>query len=884
MPEAEDGRRFADLSANRELAFRRSPLLYVLTSLAAGIASAPIFSPLPLALVATISSFLLLSSAIALLRSRGGLSLLLSLSAIFFAAVGLERAREELRPASDVSRLLESGRVVAGEAVELIGLLARDPERSPHATYLYLELEEIGARRMRIAASGTARLSLYGKTLDALAGLRYGDRLRAIASLALPRGYLNPGCFDYDAHLKRNGISCIGSIKSGLLVERTGRGRGSRLISAGYALRRRLLDLTDRCFSNHPEGRAIAKALLLGDRSEMSREVEEQFKRTGLYHVLVVSGLHVAMIAYFCFLALRLTPLPRPLRAIIVISILILYSMAAGLRPPILRATLMVAAHLAGTVIWRESGLANSLSLAAVLLLAYNPGWLRDSGFQLSFGAVLAIALIAAPITSEFAAPLKMGFSSAFSPRPLLLEPTSVQRRARRIRFALEFLCEGMAARFGRSRSSPHLWRALLRPAGILLYHAAALFIVSCAVQLALHPLMALSFNRVSLSGIFFNLAIVPLASLLTLLLFMTLAASLFSSTIASFISWLAAELAGTMLATAALADSLQALNFRIPTPPLWLAIAAYAALLVAAASTDPLRRLALALNLFLLGIISLHPFPPQFRPGALTAVFLDVGHGDSIFLHFPQGSTMLIDGGGRWNPGRDEAGWFDIGEQAVSPFLWHRGVKRIDYLVLTHAHSDHAAGLLSIMSNHRIGRALAGRNPERKPEYLRLVTKAARLGIPLSIIGRGERFEIDDVEVEVLNPEPGPPPGEVSNNDSLVLRLQYGETVMLFTGDIEAEAERRLVADCLRLRADVLKVPHHGSATSSGLPFVACASPRHAIISAGPDSPFGHPAPSVIERYRQAGAAVYWTGIDGAIQIESDGRRLSVERIYKRR
>ena len=245
----------------------------------------------------------------------------------------------------------------------------------------------------------------------------------------------------------------------------------------------------------------------------------------------------------------------------------------------------------------------------------------------------------------------------------------------------------------------------------------------------------------------------------------------------------------------------------------------------------------------------------------------------------------MLVDGGGRrkYREGDDESESFEpdvrgIGETVVSEFLWHRGYQRIDYILATHADADHIQGLTDVAKNFRIGSAIFGRMPANDPDLAELAAVLKRRGIHAESITRGDELKFGDVVVEILYPAASVDLDAVSDNDnSIVLRLTYGDRSILLTGDIERKAERELTEGSTNLNADVIKVPHHGSRTSSTQEFVNAVEPKYAVISVGRSSPFGHPHAEVVERWKSRGANVMTTGTRGTITVSTDGNDLVV-------
>ena len=294
----------------------------------------------------------------------------------------------------------------------------------------------------------------------------------------------------------------------------------------------------------------------------------------------------------------------------------------------------------------------------------------------------------------------------------------------------------------------------------------------------------------------------------------------------------------------------------------------------------------AFAAMLLLVSIVVFHPFSAPRPDGRLHFDFLDVGQGDSALVTFPDGKTLLVDGGGRFSYAKgngDEGEPFEpdvrgIGEAVVSEFLWHRGYSRVDYALATHADADHIQGLTAVAKNFGLDSAVFGRTPMQDPDFAELAEVLRRRRIRAEIIARGDRLKFGDVTVEALYPITTDDPNAVSDNDhSLVLRIVYGNRAFLLTGDIERSAETALVTGGGTLSADLIKVAHHGSRTSSTQEFIDAVGAKYAVVSVGRSSPFGHPHPEVIERWKASGATVMTTGERGTISVSTDGRDLQV-------
>ncbi len=389
--------------------------------------------------------------------------------------------------------------------------------------------------------------------------------------------------------------------------------------------------------------------------------------------------------------------------------------------------------------------------------------------------------------------------------------------------------------------------------------------VISTVIQIGLALPMAEYFHRVSFTGLTANLLIGPLLEAVVPLGF----AAVFTNS-----HWLAA-LAGWLLHLSARIAAWHAAmepSWRVPDPPVWLAAALAVSLILLAAL--PRRRAvrfpagAIVLALFVL--LVWHPWPAQAQAGGLELTSIDVGQGDSLLLVFPEGARMLVDGGGLLQFGKPRKSNLDIGEDVVSPYLWTRGIKTLDVVVATHAHEDHIGGLPAILENFRPKELWVGANP---PELL--VKLAGKLGVRVLDRRVAPPFEFSGASIEIVSPPEDYSAVKLGNNDSLAFRVSFGARSFLLTGDMERPMEGRLLGEGLAVHADVLKVGHHGSKTSSIPPFLDAISPEVAIVSAGYENSFGHPHPDVIKRLEARHVAILRTDLDGLVTVSTDGKRL---------
>ncbi len=741
--------------------------------------------------------------------------------------------------------------------VLLSGCVVEPPVFSEDRTQFTLELER-GARM---------RVSLYPKEGQPMPALAYGQNVEFEARVRRTRNFLNPGSFDYAHYLARRDIYWTASAGTGTPLQILPGNCGSRFERAIFGLRGMALERLERMYDGRPYETGMMEAILIGESSKLQKVWTDDFRSTGTFHALVISGTHVAVLAAFFLFLLRLCLLPEPAAVLLTVLASWLYALVTGWQAPVIRSAAGLTLFMIGRHFYRERRILNLVAAIAIAFLVLDPEQLLEPSFQLSFLSVGFIAALAIPLLKRTSSPLARGLEDLKdSGRDPHLAPAAAQFRVE-MRLIVEAL---------------HLWLRLpvrlarwsiIIPAQFLFF-LFELMVTSAVVQVGLALPMAVYFHRVSFSGVSANAVVVPLMGLVVPIGF-----------VAVFTGWIwPARIASALLLPSRAVVEWHARwepNWRIPSPPLWLAVA-FAAALIAVALAQSFSKIwrvtATACVLVLLGGLIWHPFAPLVERGKLELTAIDVGQGDSLFAAFPDGSLMLMDGGGIPRLGKRPKSKLDIGEDVVSPYLWGRSIRRIDVLALSHAHEDHAGGVGALLQNFKVRELWTGLTPEC-PEWDALREHATRLGVKIVPLRRGTRFAYGGAQVEVLSPasdaHPGPAP---RNNDSLALRLRWGQHSFVLTGDIERQVEAEMLSENLVDRADVLKVAHHGSKTSSTEAFLDAARPTFALISAGFENSYGHPHPDILKRLAERHAAVFRTDEWGLVSIRSDGHRFRIE------
>ncbi|HEY7825842.1 MAG TPA: ComEC/Rec2 family competence protein [Candidatus Acidoferrales bacterium] len=874
------------------------PTLWIAAAFAAGIALASFKPEASFEIWIAAAAATIMAGGILLWRGRATEAWILALAgwlALGGVALGVERGS---LPADHVTRRIASGALDTSVALRWSGRLRDDPAVLPWGRQFVIDLSSVEVGGQTLKVSGGLRLNLYPEaktepTADeaSLADLQAGDEVEVLAKAKPPRNFMDPGAFDRRGYLARQKIDLVGTLRDSALLQITGR-PGPSILQRMAQARGRLLAQLDTLFAGQPQRAAVLRAMLLGDRSFVDSNVVTEFQETSAYHVLVLAGLHVGALALFLFWICR--RLRFPLWATSVVTLIALGAFVGVVqdRPPILRAALMAALYICARPLFRRVDLVNTVSLAALALLVWRPSSLTDSSFALSFVAAGVIAALAIPWIERSSEPYRQGLRHLGDvTRDGAYAPKVAQFRVE-MRWAAAWIAARMPARIAAHSSS-----LLSLPVRIAL-RLWEIILISFAIQWGMMPLLALDFHRVSLGGVLTNIPAVILTGIIVPLGFLVLGVSFVWMRLAMLLARALGLLAGGLLATVAWFAAWPRISYRIPGPPVWLLFAFFAAFicLAAAARAAAARRMhhttrrlvaarlrpmewISALGLAALTIVvASYPFAPRYEHGKLEVDVLDVGQGDSIFTAFPSGRTMLIDGGGLAGSEvfHGQRSGPDVGEEVVSPFLWSRGLKRLDVVALSHAHHDHLDGLHAVIRNFRVGELWVGRD-EETPAFRQLLAEARARGVKIVHRTSGETFDWDGVRGGILWPPDSATEAEASNDDSLVMRLADANVRFLLPGDIQKKVEESLAEAHAPLAADFLKAPHHGSKTSSTPDFLAAVSPRVAVASVGEDNPFGHPAASTVERYEQAGIRLLRTDRDGEVTGITDGSTLEI-------
>lgn len=754
---------------------------------------------------------------------------------------------------------LAAGRAVPEDRdanVLLSGVLRVDASLSAGgAVSLSVDVEWVGSAQRgtsRVGADvnparGGVLLTVLGQlATEQMPEWRAGRRIRTVATLRRPARYLDPGVPDQERALARRGVSLVGSVKSGALVTLVGRGSLVDEWAAGArAFSRRALRRAVEPWS--PRAAAIVAAIVIGDRTGLAPEVERRLQESGTYHVIAISGGNIALLAGLTLALFRFAGVLGRVAMLSAAAGLLAYCTVVGGGASVDRAVFMACVYFVGRA-WDLRGPPfQSLALAAGVMCLVDPLSVVDPASLLTFGATLAIVAVAPFVAQDHI--------------PWLLKP------------------------------------------------AVNMLVASVAVELLLLPVAASHFSRVTVAGIVLNFAAIPLMAVAQFAGMAVVPLHAVWPSAAHIAGWVAYAGAEGLVYTADAVACAPWSTWRVPPPSTLAVVVYYAALVIAWFYARTTRRSQQSGQPSQPGLpwSQSHPprqpdlpqwnvasgysaafvvavcagawivAPPALRTargdGRLHVTFIDVGQGDAALVRFPRGSTMLIDTGGLTGTPA-----FDVGERVVMPVLWNADVYGLDVLALTHGDADHAGGAPALLREFHPPDAWEGVPVPPHPLLTALREQAGTQRTRWTTMQRGDRTIIDGVEVRVIHP--APPDWErqdVRNDDSIVIELRWREVSFVFTGDIGRDTEHEIAPLFEPARLRVLKVPHHGSITSSSEAFVNALKPDVAVISVGRSNNFGHPSPVVLDRYAAAGAQVFRTDRHGAVTVATDGEHLAV-------
>lgn len=627
------------------------------------------------------------------------------------------------------------------------------------------------------------------------------------------RDVRNPGEFDYRKFLYSRGITgLVNSYDSASVVVLNS--DFNFLKDLVFQSRKSIDKLIHQLHNNQTAG--LLRGLLLADRTEIDYETKQNFVNSGVIHILAVSGLHVGYILLFFIVVFGRFNIH--LRSILSIIGLLCFMIITGIPASVFRATLMSIILIVAFLTGRSTNLLNSIALSAVIILLVKPSEILNPGFQLSYSAVLSIALIY-PVIQQ------------------MINQASIKNKY---------------------------------------YKNILLFIgVSLSAQIGTLPFTLAYFNKLSLISLFVNLFVIPLAGIIVGLAIITLLIGSLLPSLAIYFSIVNNIVTSLMMDLVRFSGSLNFAFIRINNFSLLDSIFFYAFILLLVYTYKNSEKFLFKLLISLVVFANIYLFSQlddkKLLPdGLLSVLMIDVGQGDSFLIKFPDGQTALIDAG-VVDP------FFDTGERIIIPLLDYLGIEKIDFGFVSHLDTDHYGGFASLIHNKRI-KEIYRPKPDSSDKSVRFEKFLDKCKISKKIYDKS-KIGISNVALYFLNDANSKYLNKLSSNDrSGIIKLVFGQTSFLFVGDAEIPAEKYYLQHYKDfLDSDVLKVSHHGSITGSSMEFLKAVSPKISLVSAGIKNKFGHPSEIVLKRLEQINSQIFRTDSSGAVLLQSDGDEIKI-------
>ena len=699
------------------------------------------------------------------------------------------------------------------QKVTVSGTVADTPQTRGKTTQLKIQLSGIRKGSSFLPARGYV---LARTRVDQFA-FSQNDNVLVSGHLVWPLPHRNPGDFNYRRYTLRQRIQALIQVRKDGFIVKTERGKTDTWLKAGLDTARRFIQRWIQTLEGK-NTRAIIKALILGVRADIEPDIMDNFSRSGIIHVLAVSGLHVGFIGLIIFSIARAMRLNRRHAIWAVLCVIWLYALITGMKPPVVRASIMGSMLLISQLLDRKLDGANMLAVAALAILVWAPLDLYAMGFQLSFCAVAGIMYMFNKVEYFF---------------------------------------------------KTHLFfeRLYKNPA---FQYIGSILVLSLVAQLASLPLTAYYFGRISIAGLVSNLVIVPTVFITLALTFVALVSWIILPISESFFStalnWIIDFI--VQVSTTMAGFSFSTIENWFPTTS-WILGYFLILILIFSWNSKQIRWLAI---MMILGLGTYINFKEEADNTSteVKVTFLDVGQGDCAFIEFADGRNVLVDCG-PWSPG------YDAGERIITPFLRRKNITSIDMIFLSHPHLDHYGGAETLVNNFSVKKVVLADTTYKNNRFKQVVSVLKAKDLSIHIAKRGDI--IDDFEPArfwIMGPSPANAKLQrEQNNASLIMQLRFGKTAFLFTGDAELAAETTVLPYRTMLKSAVLKVGHHGSRTSSSTAFLESIQPEYAILSLGSFNKFNHPANVTTSTLSNMGADTIRTDLAGAAVFTSNGRAI---------
>lgn len=682
-----------------------------------------------------------------------------------------------------------NSKYIEGDMNTIIKILKLDSKKEQYSTYICKnEFQD----KFLIYVSNEIRINI-------------GDKFYVKGLFEKPEGMRNRGGFDYSQYLYSKNIYGILRINDDSEINLIKKSNGMII----NKIQESIYNILGRVFPENELG--IILGMLIGDTSCVSDDIQDDFKDSGISHLLAVSGSNINYIILFSKFAFSKI-VGKKISNYLVIIFIIIFILVSGASSSVVRAGIMGIIIILADIFAKKSNVHSSIAVSAFLILIYNPLIIFDIGFVLSFAGTFGIVFLYEKIQEIFI--------------------TNFEIKNKILIYIFETLG------------------------------------VTLSAQIILLPIMMYTFNSISTLSIITNIIVVPFTGILTILGFVIYVSGLIFFPLAKFLSYIVFVLAKLIITIARIFADFKYSTILIFTPKiLWIII--YYLLIYKFVKRIKNKFINYFLIFLTVIVLLIEAWPCNY----VKINFVDVGQGDCTYIETKNKKTILIDGGGSENSD------YNVGEKILLPYLLDRGKMKIDLIIISHMHEDHVEGLLPVIENMKVGKILIGPVKEKAKLYEEFMNIVSKRGISIETVYAGDVITIDDITIDILYPNKQKKIDDNENNNSLVFKLNYFDMSVLFTGDIEKEVEDKLEKN---IAANILKVPHHGSNTSSTEVFIQKVKPQLSIISVGDKNKFGHPNQDVVNRLKMNDSIIYRTDIYGEIMIKLYKNKMKINTLIK--
>ena len=764
--------------------------------------------------------------------------------------------------------------ILEGEK-EIKAVVITEPENMEYKYRYTIRVESIKLNGNEIDI-GNIKLYLDVKIKDTKYMPKFGDKILIKGEIKIPDSSRNYKGFNYREYLKTKKI--FGTVESSSLaiLEKECLNYIEKLVNnVQNSMKKNLKKILDE------EESSLCTGILIGDRTNISEEIENDFKQSNLTHMLAVSGSHIVYIINGFTILLSKTN--KKLSKIIIIIFLLFFIILTGFTSSVLRASFMGILILISSIIYRKSDTLNNIGISSLIILIINPYIILDVGFILSFAGTLGIVLLSPNISKLINKIFNM----------FIKKMLKINNKKNKIREKKVF------NKLTNNKSIKDIIRYIIK----YIFNS---FSITLSANILIIPIMAFYFSTFSFTFLISNILAAPFMEMVTIFGFIIYFISIICIPIAEFLGLFLNFLLNILIKIAKFSSTIPGSSIFIRTPYLISCIFFYTILIyvynrkkinelinkMINKKANKIMKIILnnklkikiqkihhyilvnkkKLVLIILFVFILVNLLNNFVPKSLKIYFIDVGQGDSTLIQTQYGRNILIDGGG------SEFGTYDIGENILLPYLLDRRINKLDYIVISHFDSDHVKGVFKVIEELEVSNIIISRQGEVSENFKEFQKIVSDKNVNIIIVKKGDYITIDRLSfIEILFPEDKLINENILNNNSIVMKFVSGDFDMLFTGDIEKIAEDRLIElykNTNKLKADILKVAHHGSKTSSTEEFIELVKPEIGLIGVGKNNNFGHPNEEITERLENNNIQIYRTDECGEIIIVKKNKK----------